>query len=83
MVPVNRVLAIYARENGQGMAFPLQLHAPEEGVEPGDGEHSSDVAISPPAKAPRNLNLTSSGDGTSQPPPGKGGGKRPELKRVK
>jgi stringent starvation protein B len=23
MVPVNRVLAIYARENGQGMAFPV------------------------------------------------------------
>ena len=23
MVPVNRVIAIYARENGQGMAFPL------------------------------------------------------------
>jgi len=83
MVPVNRVLAIYARENGQGMAFPLQLHAPEEGVEPGDGSDSSDVAISPPAKAPRSLNLTSSGDGPSQPPPSKGGGKRPDLKRVK
>jgi len=24
MVPVNRVMAIYARENGQGMAFPVQ-----------------------------------------------------------
>ena len=23
MVPVSRVMAIYARENGQGMAFPL------------------------------------------------------------
>jgi stringent starvation protein B len=24
IVPVNRVMAIYARENGQGMSFPLQ-----------------------------------------------------------
>lgn len=25
IVPVNRVLAIYARENGQGMAFPMSV----------------------------------------------------------
>src|SRR4029453_707072 len=25
MVPVNRVIAIYARENGQGMAFPVPV----------------------------------------------------------
>ena len=31
MVPVNRVMAIYARENGQGMAFPVQ---DEETVHP-------------------------------------------------
>lgn len=35
-VPVSAVLAIYARENGQGMALP-----PEES---GDGEASEDVA---------------------------------------
>lgn len=29
MVPVNQVMAIYARENGQGMAFPL---VPPQGV---------------------------------------------------
>ncbi len=28
MVPVGRVMAIYARENGQGMAFPVQEEAP-------------------------------------------------------
>ena len=27
MVPVDRVMAIYARENGQGMAFPVQADA--------------------------------------------------------
>ncbi len=26
VVPVDHVVAIYARENGQGMAFPLALH---------------------------------------------------------
>ena len=46
MVPVNRVMAIYARENGQGMAFPVQdeetasptqdavLDSPEDPVPP-------------------------------------------------
>ena len=27
MVPIDRVMAIYARENGQGMAFPVSLEA--------------------------------------------------------
>ena len=27
IVPIDRVMAIYARENGQGMAFPLQARA--------------------------------------------------------
>ncbi len=36
LVPVNRVMAIYARENGQGMAFPLEAQ-PESGpVEVGE-----------------------------------------------
>ena len=69
MVPVNRVIAIYARENGQGMALPVpvagapaeegkvvQLVTPEEGGKPPEHE--------PPK------------------PPG-GGGPRPALKRVK
>src|ERR1044072_4706342 len=36
MVPVNRVIAIYARENGQGMAFPVPAPAADEanGAEP-------------------------------------------------
>ena len=32
LVPINRVLAIYARENGQGMAFPMDSSGEE--VEP-------------------------------------------------
>ena len=29
MVPIDRVIAIYARENGQGMSFPMGLNVPE------------------------------------------------------
>lgn len=32
LVPINHVIAIYARENGQGMAFPLELE-PEDGTD--------------------------------------------------
>ncbi|MDO8279581.1 MAG: ClpXP protease specificity-enhancing factor [Burkholderiaceae bacterium] len=32
MVPVSRVIAIYARENGQGMAFPMPPAPGEEGA---------------------------------------------------
>ena len=36
IVPIDRVIAIYARENGQGMAFPVQVRAPgaDEAPEP-------------------------------------------------
>ena len=32
VVPVGRVIAIYARENGQGMAFPTPVPAPQGGA---------------------------------------------------
>jgi stringent starvation protein B len=83
MVPVNRVLAIYARENGQGMAFPLQLQAPDEGADLEGGLNNSGAVSSAPVKTPRNLNLTLSGESTTPTPPPKSGGKRPALKRVK
>ena len=83
MVPVSRVLAIYARENGQGMAFPLQLHKTQSDAQDDETSVPSDNATSPAVKAPRNLNLTLSGDGVPPNPPPKGGGKRPQLKRVK
>jgi stringent starvation protein B len=82
-VPVDHVVAIYARENGQGMAFPL----PTDGTRP-------DAA--PEAGAVRGLRLASSepdqaapappGDETEppQPPdPASPGGARPSLKRIK
>ena len=54
MVPVHRVMAVYARENGQGMAFPV----------------SDDEAAQPlsavPAQTPASLNTADDGDA---PPP--------------
>lgn len=92
IVPVDHVVAIYARENGQGMAFPV----------PAEGTSVAGPAVKPPA-APAGLRLASSeeaAEGTSvapaappsaapapgtdpetpSPPPAGG---RPSLKRVK
>jgi len=60
MVPIGRVMAIYARENGQGMAFPLEdsadgaLTAPS--VLEGEGESTESVeSPEPPPEPPRPL----------------------------
>jgi stringent starvation protein B len=88
VLPVDHVIAIYARENGQGMAFPVPVAAAA-------GE-SSDEAETPahpagPRTAPGPLKLAP-GPGTADtPPPGADeppeptppGGGRPALKRVK
>ncbi|MEY4342151.1 MAG: hypothetical protein RL541_1655 [Pseudomonadota bacterium] len=34
IVPINRVMAIYARENGQGMSFPMNLSAGTDNLKP-------------------------------------------------
>ena len=87
-VPIDHVLAIYARENGQGMAFPMPA-----------GEPAAESAPEPGA-APRGLRLAGAEDEPGEPetappaagrppaepeppeptppPPG-----RPSLKRVK
>nr|WP_297389464.1 ClpXP protease specificity-enhancing factor [uncultured Roseateles sp.] len=55
IVPVDHVVAIYARENGQGMAFP-----------PPSPEEASAAARAPAGSAPRGLRLASEGDGQGQ-----------------
>ena len=79
IVPVDRVLAIYARENGQGMAFPMHNKG---GAQTG----VTSVASAPEARAPLTAVTTSkatsvSSDDDSHPPTPPGG--RPTLKRVK
>ena len=91
VVPIDHVVAIYARENGQGMAFPAP-HA-EGGeqqpmaIEPSRGLRlaSSDDAPPAPATAPRPPGNEPGVAGEPVPPdPSAGpGGGRPSLKRVK
>jgi stringent starvation protein B len=73
-VPVNRVVAIYARENGQGMAFPMLASSADikEVLQTGE---SKPVAL---ARVPD----TSTG---AEPPvtPRPSGGGKPSLTRVK
>jgi stringent starvation protein B len=61
VVPVDRVVAIYARENGQGMAFPVPAPAPARsgaGAAPGTSAAPSAPA-SPSAASPLRLAKTS------------------------
>ncbi|MBI2734220.1 MAG: ClpXP protease specificity-enhancing factor [Aquabacterium sp.] len=45
-VPVDHVIAIYARENGQGMAFPVPTSLGGEGVDsPSSPDEAGDVAV--------------------------------------
>ncbi|WP_371434892.1 ClpXP protease specificity-enhancing factor [Polaromonas sp.] len=96
-VPVGRVIAIYARENGQGMAFP----APAS-VSPAQGQPASADSAVPGLRDASRLDGESKGmhlvtgdmltsesnadapSGDEPPrPPAPAGGAKPSLKRVK
>lgn len=88
VVPVDHVVAIYARENGQGMAFP----APTEPAA-GKGEAGGTAAPAGPGlrlakaepPAPQTPAKPAARPAPAPPPapePGPGGG-RPALKRIK
>ena len=87
-VPVDHVIAIYSRENGQGMAFPMPTQGDGSGsaVEPvltstlGEGPDAERGA-----QGPRLVPLPTAGETPADPPPGgpTAGGGRPALKRVK
>src|SRR5918994_2105771 len=51
-VPVGRVIAIYARENGQGMAFPAPAPAPADGG-PGGAAGATRRRSPAPPRPPR------------------------------
>jgi stringent starvation protein B len=89
MVPVSRVIAIYARENGQGMAFPV----PVPGA--GDAEQAKTSPLSSVPAAPQESEgkvvqlVTPEGAPSAaapvpeNDPPKPPSGPRPALKRVK
>jgi stringent starvation protein B len=80
VVPVEHVVAIYARENGQGMAFPMPSAAgaatPPEPAEPAQAE---------PARGLRLASSEPAADESDEPPPPPPGSEppRPALKRIK
>ena len=86
VVPVDHVIAIYARENGQGMAFPMPTEASAGPSTASTGESPS--VVTPPRSTP--LALTGPGARSSKseppndtPPPGPPPRRKPALKRVK
>jgi stringent starvation protein B len=93
IVPVDHVVAIYARENGQGMAFPMPTTAPDSpsgvvGAEPTElrgarglrlaRSDQGDSTVPGPAPAAAGADPSDPHDGDDPPP-----SPRPALKRVK
>lgn len=96
VVPVDHVVAIYARENGQGMAFPMPAEAaPGAAPAPAAAEPAVEPspALADASASSRGLRLASDTEtpvppdiagGDAEPPePPSGGGQRPSLKRIK
>ncbi|OBS32115.1 ClpXP protease specificity-enhancing factor [Tepidimonas fonticaldi] len=82
VVPVDHVIAIYARENGQGMAFPAPQPAAADAppqrlqvVASDEARESADGLTDAPAETAHD-----GGDGDGHPARG---GKRPTLTRIK
>jgi stringent starvation protein B len=84
MVPVDHVIAIYARENGQGMAFPMGVPSGNKSVE-GMPSALSDTAVdAEPKRAPLASVVSDGGELPTDPPrPSAGAGARPSLTRIK
>ena len=92
VVPISHVVAIYARENGQGMAFPAPVSAATSGLPHRvDAEQTDDSASAAPDSTRAPLRAVPSDESTGnagevpEPPtdgPPRPGG-RPKLKRVK
>ncbi|MBL8333755.1 MAG: ClpXP protease specificity-enhancing factor [Rubrivivax sp.] len=88
VVPIDHVVAIYARENGQGMAFPVPTEPSTAGPEAASGAAPVRglrlAAVEPPAAATlpeRPQDGSDEGPPPTEPP--SPGGPRPALKRVK
>lgn len=86
VIPVENVIAIYARENGQGMAFEAPVAAAEGDAQ--DAPESVEQAPQPPvlssvpASTPEKSDEKQGEDGNNDPEPPKKGG-RPVLTRIK
>jgi stringent starvation protein B len=92
VVPIDHVVAIYARENGQGMAFPAPQadggEQPATPIEPRDPNRglrlaSSDDTSAAPSPRLQTVEPSEAAEAPPPEPPAPPGGTRPSLKRVK
>ena len=88
-MPIGRVVAIYARENGEGMAFPSLVAPVSEAPAAAVAEEArvmqlvADESAEPDASDADEA-ATSGDDGAGgEPPKPAGAGGRPALKRIK
>ncbi|ARU06917.1 ClpXP protease specificity-enhancing factor [Comamonas serinivorans] len=86
-VPVGRVIALFARENGQGMGFPPEDTPVYEGDDAADAKPAMQLVTSTEEQAPEASGSDTRTDGTGEaepadPDPKPGGGK-PTLRRIK
>ena len=82
-VPVDNVVAIYARENGQGMAFEVTRKPEREVVsEPPPVAETPTLTAVPTPQSDTTENQTADTPDDTPDPPKKGGG-RPTLTRIK
>ncbi len=92
IVPMDRVIAIYARENGQGMAFPVAVPGKADGAAAPLVEDAAAPADEGAAAARAGIQLVQPADASAaaaaddspppEPPP-PSARKRPALKRIK
>jgi stringent starvation protein B len=80
IVPVTHVVAIYARENGQGMAFPPP---PTAVLQAGPTATEAPATADEAARALQLVKSDGPGGDDEIPPPTTPAGGRPALKRVK
>jgi stringent starvation protein B len=92
VLPVNAVIAIYARENGQGMTFEAEPSAAREIPPPGQlmpgveriEPRAPEIGIAPLQAVPRSESSAAGDDGDEPPrPPAGPVPGRPTLRRIK
>jgi stringent starvation protein B len=82
-VPVDNVVAIYARENGQGMAFEVTRKPEREAAPEAPAAVETPTLTAVPTPQPENAENQSTSPPDDTPDPPKKGGGRPTLTRIK
>jgi stringent starvation protein B len=82
-VPMGRVSAIYARENGQGMTFPIEAASSDAASSAKPGAASAPGTSAGAAPPPPVLGIVPSDEGAKDTDPKPPTGPRPSLTRVK